>query len=608
MVVFIVLWGPLAWGGVPAPGFLGIQGLTILALALWLVRLWTQKPFRLLWPPVCWVVLIFLLYALVRGPRVLIEYPARMEVIQIVVYASLFFVIVNNFARRESAGIISFCLIVLGLVLSLFAVYQFATKSQYIWIIPRRAQFLARGSGTYFNPNHLAGLLGMTVPLALAYTLMSRFSSTLKVLFAYCALGMLVGIGVTLSRGGIIATTATLVVFCLVLLFQRGYWIAALGILIALICGAAVFASEFGSVQKRFNEAFKKGQLADARVDYWPAAIQIFKLHPWWGDGPGQFDADFFRYRPPIVQVRPVYAHNDYLNTLADWGATGLAIIAAACAFIYYGAWRSRPVAHQTESDLGGSQKSDRSAFLLGACLGLLAILLHSMTDFNMHIPANAAIAIILMALITGHWRFATERYWKSPGLPGKLLITVAIAAAICWLGAQGMRRGMATIWKWRGADETASFDTRLNALVKAYESEPQDADNCYNLGEYLRLSSLEGNPGYEALARQAMEWYAKGMALNRLDAFFPMRYGMCMDWIGQAKEATPYFEQAEKLDPNNIYVAYYFGRHCVDLGDDSAAKQWFQRSMDLKWTELAATSLYELNQRLADPSGLYKK
>ncbi len=34
------------------------------------------------------------------------------------------------------------------------------------------------------------------------------------------------------------------------------------------------------------------------------------------------------------------------------------------------------------------------------------------------------------------------------------------------------------------------------------------------------------------------MGLYAKSMALNPLDAFVPLRYGMCLDWLGQTNEA----------------------------------------------------------------------
>ena len=609
-MVLIVLWGPLAFGGIPAPAFLVIQGLTILALGLWAVRIWAQRSFQLLWPPICWAVLVFVLYALVRCRLVLIEYVARQELIEIIVYASLFFIILNNFHRRESATILTLCLIALGLLLSWDAVFQFATKYPRVWGFARREAFLGRGGGTYINPDHLAGFLGMIVPLALSYMLMSRFTPTMKVLLAYCALAMLAGIGVSLSRGGILATSAMLLVFCLALLFQRGYWLPALGVLAGLVAVGIAFDVEFGSVQKRFEAAFKSGRLADIRFDYWSAAIHIFEDHPLWGGGPGHFDSEFARYRPPtaLAQTRPVYAHNDYLNTLAEWGVTGLAIIAAACALLYYGALKTWPALRRADLETGAAQKSDKSAFLMGACLGLLALLFHSVVDFDMHVPANAAIAVTLMALISAQWRFATERFWKNPRCLGKILLTVIMAAAMVCLAAQGARRGREAFWQHRASDETASWNDRLAGLEKACEAEPANYENSYNLGEYYRMSSLQGNPGYEGQARQAMQWYAKSMASNPLDAFVPMRQGMCLDWIGETNQASAYFDLAEKLDPNNAHVAFFLGRHCVELGDYPAAKRWLQRSQDLYWQESTFWLLIMVNEKMADPHALYKK
>jgi hypothetical protein len=74
-----------------------------------------------------------------------------------------------------------------GFVLALLAVFQFATHYPLIWGVPKDGPIYGAGSGTFINPNHLAGFLGMTVPLALAYTVMSRFSATIKVLLAYSA-------------------------------------------------------------------------------------------------------------------------------------------------------------------------------------------------------------------------------------------------------------------------------------------------------------------------------------------------------------------------------------------------------------------------------------
>jgi hypothetical protein len=326
-----------------------------------------------------------------------------------------------------------------------------------------------------------------------------------------------------------------------------------------------------------------------------------------WGGGPGHFDSEFAQYRPPTVQVRPGYAHNDYLNTLCEWGSVGMAIVAAFVVCLYYGAFRTWPVLGQTDPGGGGVLKGDRSAFLMGACIGLLALLFHSVVDFNMHIPANAVTAMTLMALVTAQWRFANERFWMNPHLIGKIVLTLVIVAAMGWLGKQELSRAREIYGQWRTNDERLTTNERLAALESAYNAEPNDYENSYDLGEYYRLASQEGNPGYEALGNQALEWYAKSMKSNPLESFVPMRYGMCLDWLGKTNEATPYFDRAEKLDPKNYHVAYYMGRHYVELGDLAAAKRWYQYSLQVYWNDLAFFGLQSLNDRIADPYGLYK-
>jgi len=86
-VLAILVWGPLAYGAVRVNpetqgvahlyGLLVIQGLTALAAVLWMARFFAQKPFRLLWPPICWAVLGFVLYAIVRCQTAELEYAAR---------------------------------------------------------------------------------------------------------------------------------------------------------------------------------------------------------------------------------------------------------------------------------------------------------------------------------------------------------------------------------------------------------------------------------------------------------------------------------------------------------------------------------------------------
>src|SRR5215468_6154170 len=86
VVLAMALFLPLAFGGrgqLPAGMFLDFvvlnpfivaEILTVLAVLLWLIRLWINPKPQLLWPPICWVVLAFTIYAMIRYLASDIEY------------------------------------------------------------------------------------------------------------------------------------------------------------------------------------------------------------------------------------------------------------------------------------------------------------------------------------------------------------------------------------------------------------------------------------------------------------------------------------------------------------------------------------------------------
>jgi tetratricopeptide (TPR) repeat protein len=124
----------------------------------------------------------------------------------------------------------------------------------------------------------------------------------------------------------------------------------------------------------------------------------------------------------------------------------------------------------------------------------------------------------------------------------------------------------------------------------------PQTA---YDLGEIFRVQSFNGGQNYEAQARTAMEWYARGMKLDRYDGYDYLRYGMCLDWLGRHAEAGPFFSQAEALDPNGYYMVANVGWHYVQVEDYAAARSWLARSMRLHWQEnMIGRSYLEITER----------
>lgn len=639
IVLAILVFGPLAAGAVGAFEFLIVQGLTVCALVLWLLRIWIQENYRLFWPPICWAVIAFVAFAIIRYRQADIEYVARLELAQILTYGFLFLIVLNNLHRQESAQLIGMVLIFLGMALSLYAIYQFATNSPYVWhlLLPeiKPEQYMKRGSATYICPNHFAGFVEVLVPLALAFMFKGRFHHATKVFFGYASLMMLTGIAVSFSRGGWLAGGLALTILFLILVRYRDTRLPAIVFLTLTVVSASLVFRQGYQAKHRWNQFFREsGAVYDIRFYLWEPALKIWKDHFWMGAGPGHFNERFPPYRPEIVQENPGWVHNDYLNTLADWGVIGAALIAMAWMLLYWGIFKTWRFVRRT-NDIS-SKPSSRGAVVLGGGVGLAAILFHSLVDFNMHIPANAILTITLMALVTGYLRFATERHWVTSVWLIRIAVTTVGVAGIAYLGQQGMRRFQESlllaesdqlrrsierdtikIQELTDAEVSASemalsaelsvkvlddIQREIGVLKSANAVEPFNAKTTYRIGKGLRTLSdlvLTGDES-DKLLTDALQWFETGIRLNPFDPYNYMRAGMCQEDLRNASQAETFFKKSVELDPNNYFVVAHYSWHFIQIGDYAEAKRWSDESLrlsDWRWNGIAL-SLRDLAER----------
>ena len=603
LVLGILVFGPLAMGAVDTPEFLVIQGLTVAVMLVWALRLWISPKPQLLWPPLGWVVLAFAACAIGRYLTADIEYIARLEMIQVLMYAFVFFAVVNNLYRQESVQIISFTLIFLAMAISCYGVYQFLTHSNRVWDYV--SPYLGRASGTYISPNNFAGFLEMLLPLATACVLVGRMKPVVRILLGYSALAMLAGMAVTFSRGGWVAVAVALLVLLGTLIFHRNHRLPALLLLFVLAGGGTIFVTNYLSKTLSYmHRVGTPGQTAELdlaiRLDIWTAAEQMWRDHFWWGVGPAHYDYRFREYRPENVQMSPDRVHNDYLNLLADWGAAGGIIVLAGMVTFGAGLRKTWKYVRPSENDFGRGM-SNRFAFFLGASAGLFALAVHSMVDFNLHIPANAILGVTLLALLSSNLRFATERHWLSARLPVKMLATLVLVAGVAYLSCQGWRRGHEAVWLARAEQSPVYSPAQAANLIKAFDVELMNFETAYNIGECFRTQSFDSGQNYEDLAKTAMQWYERGMKLNPHDGYDYLRYGMCLDWLEKHDEARPYFNRAEALDPNGYYTAANIGWHYVQAGNYAAARPWLERSLRLDGNDIARFYLDTVERKLVE-------
>jgi O-antigen ligase len=606
LVLGILVFAPLALGAVDAWAFLVVQALTVGVLLAWAVRLWISPKPQLLWPPLCWVVLTFVTYAIIRYLTADIEYVARQELIQVLMYAFLFFAIVNNLYRQEFSQVISFTLVFLAMGIAGYAVWQYFTHSPLVWNY-FEALYPGRGTGTFISPNNLAGFLEIILPLAVAYLLAGRISPVMRILLGYSALVIGAGLVVTFSRGGWAAGGLALLALLGGLICYRQHQLPAALLLVVLLAGGGVFTMKFltksATYVQRRDDTMKDGRVElQLRRDLWQAAAQMWRDHFWFGVGPAHYNYRYPAYRTERLQLQPDRAHNDYLNLLADWGTLGGVITLAGMTTFGVSLWQTRRHVRRVEKEFK-SGTSNRFAFFIGGAAGLLALALHSVVDFNLHIPANAILGVTLLALLSSNLRFATEKFWLNLKLPAKLSLMLVLLAGAAYLTVQEICSARET-YRLAQAGALPNFSPeRAVALEHAFAVEPENFATAYAIGECYRTQSFDGGENSEALAKSAMPWFERAWKLNPYSGYNYLRYAMCLDWLERHDDAALFYSRAEACDPNNDFIVANVGWHYVQTGDYAAARPWFQRSLRLAPLDnLIAQSYLELvEQKLRD-------
>lgn len=532
LVLAILVYSPLAFGLVRPQEFVIVTWLVVAALLLWTVRFLVSPKHRLLWPPVCWPVLAFAGYAIARYFTAEVEFLARQELIHVLVYAVIFFLTINNLHRKEATQILGLTMVFTAAALSMYAVFQFLAASDYAWHLLKAEGFRKRGSGTFLSPNQLAACLAMLLPLAITFTLTGRVSVMLKIFLGYSCVAIFAGLTATLSHAGWLGGGVSLVVLLALLVRDSDYRkqaLIVLGVAVPVFLGLYWMADTPATRHERIVLAER---VEAARFQTWGPAAALWKDHLLLGAGPNHFDTRFPQLRSAATTLpsRPERVNNAYLNILAEWGLVGALLVLAGWAALYYQVFTVWKFVQRSKNDLS-VKRSNKSTFVLGGALGLLAMLLHSFVDASLLTPANAIVAVTLMALVAAHQRFASERWWTTVRWPLRVPTYLLLAAALVYLSSQNWRRTTETRWLARADAIVTSLQStnvasnperraelnreQLSALEKAAAIEPTNFETAYTLGEVLRQQSLAGTSGGQELAGQATIWFDRAVKLN---------------------------------------------------------------------------------------------
>jgi O-antigen ligase len=303
-----------------------------------------------------------------------------------------------------------------------------APKIYWFWepIFKKDASFF----GPFVNPNHFAGYIEMIVPLSIGLFLVKwrrmgkgqlrgirEFLITLGteegcklILFSFFIILMVGALFLSSSRGGIISFLGSMV-YLLFMIIKRekgrqnifiiiGLMVSVFSLLIWM--GIRPLIEEFSSIQD-----LSKDYDIQYRFQNWKDAVKLSRDFPLFGVGLEAFSRIFPKYKTIELQYYYLYLENDYLQLLCALGIFGFGI------FLWFILSFFRHIGSGYSKYRVEGISSVRYIFLYGCLTGLIAIMIHSFWDFNMHIPSNALLLSMLMGLAISGVRIDQNSYLK---------------------------------------------------------------------------------------------------------------------------------------------------------------------------------------------------
>jgi O-antigen ligase len=443
---FLIIFTPFAFGTVE-PWSIAIAEVVIFTIALaWGIRMVVRGEIRIEKTPfnLCWLLVLsfglfqvlplplqvirvlspkaYVLYqemaidsGLTASWRTLSLYPygTKVELLRLLALALLFWVVANHLQTRQQVDRAVRLIMAVGFLLAIFGVIQhLGGNGKLYWV-----RELTQGGnpfGPYVNRNHFAGYMEMVIPLSLGYLFaMWRDRSSggsgwrdrllrwgtpeaaRSLLTFFGGLIMVAALLLAGSRAGLFSFLGSMLFVSLLLSVRRfrskRWWgllalFVTLGFVGALWLNAEKVVQTFAILWLGTDDPSAQGRLL-----VWRDTLRLGRDYPWSGSGLNTFSWIFPLYKRSLSGLPLMYTHaeNDYLQSFAEGGLPLLTLLALA--LIWGGA--------QLLNGWSKSRGSYERGLGLGVLAGLIAILIHSLGDFNLHIFANAILFVLLLAL-----------------------------------------------------------------------------------------------------------------------------------------------------------------------------------------------------------------
>jgi O-antigen ligase len=383
----LLIFGVLAFGGTEQWTIVTMEAGCALMFLYWIWSRISAEQLQLRLNRLYAPVVLFGLIIIVQVVFGLSAYvhATRVELWKYAAYGSLF-LIANHFQGTTVNRLLTI-LATFGFMLAFFALVQYlAYDGKIYWVWPG----LPTSFGPYVDHSHYAGLMEMLTPIPFAIALTHGVKRYEQVLWTAGGMLMAATIFLSGSRGGMTAFAVQMVLFAGLVLSRTSRRMFLPVLAIVVVIGAFVLWVDDGRVLKQvasFRDPLTNSAVI-SRFDIAKDLPRMVRDRPMIGWGLGVFPIVYPQYRRFSTDLVVNQAHNDYLQVLVETGVLGFGCVIWFIVNLYRSAMRN----FRANFGLATSRA-------LAPIVGCTGILIHSLSDFNLHIPANAAMFFVLCGI-----------------------------------------------------------------------------------------------------------------------------------------------------------------------------------------------------------------
>jgi hypothetical protein len=380
--------------------------------------------------------------------------------IVLVSYAMFLYLLVNFISKWEHVAILLGIVVSMGCAQTLLSVIQMRQGN-------------IRPSGTFFNPNFLAGYVVAAWTLTLSYLScqsIRRAKDQLlhgslrplltRLLLPVCIATVLTGaILSTGSRGGLLAAGIGSSVVIGLRFGRRGVAL----FMILLLIGLAVIPNP---MRERMYAEHAFNPVTYARLEMWEGALRSMVDHPM-GIGIGLYQYMFPQYAFPVESQIARYGtvaqtpHNEFLQIGVELGIASLLIVG-------WGLWI---LAKEITWILKQQMTRFQRQLLVGVAGGIAGLLAHAAVDSNLHEPALAILLMLFVAIVVASRRLLG-------GQPGSSM-RIPLRHRLVWVSGAGLILGFSAVvvvrlgvaWMWYESGTAMLKKNDIDGALTHYET-----------------------------------------------------------------------------------------------------------------------------------------